>query len=204
MEKPFAERTQDKMKEVLMDPNADGPAIHYYMIRGGEKKANITVMETGTVGGEYIKTYGHYHVTDFKETYKIIHGNGLVLLQMRKKDTNGNFIDDEIESFESITVGPGDIVEIPPFSGHLLVNTGNTWLVTSDDSMFNPSGDSSSMPKHADYEVVKKMQGFAYYVVDKNGKPEFVKNDRYKSVPEIEKIEGKKQALPSGAKQRRK
>ena len=66
MEKPFAERTQDKMKEVLMDPNADGPAIHYYMIRGGEKKANITVMETGTVGGEYIKTYGHYHVTDFK------------------------------------------------------------------------------------------------------------------------------------------
>src|ERR1035437_7352087 len=95
MEQPFAERTQEKMREVLMDSNADGPAIHYYMIRGGEEKLNITVMETGTVGGEYIKTYGHYHVFDFKETYKIIHGRGLVLLQIREKDASGNFRSEE-------------------------------------------------------------------------------------------------------------
>ncbi|MDR3558340.1 MAG: glucose-6-phosphate isomerase family protein, partial [Candidatus Pacebacteria bacterium] len=110
MEKPFAERSQEKMKEVMMDQNAVGPDIHYYMIRGGEKKLNITVMETGTVGGEYIKTYGHYHVFDFKETYKIIHGEGLVLLQQREKDETGKFIDDKITSFKTITVGPGDVV----------------------------------------------------------------------------------------------
>jgi glucose-6-phosphate isomerase len=187
MEQPFAERTQEKMKEVSMNPSADGPAIHYYMIRGGKEKKNVTVMETGTVGGEYIKTYGHYHVFDFKETYKIIHGQGLVILQMREKDANGNFIDDKIALFQVIEVGPGDVVEIPSFAGHLLVNTGATWLVTSDDSIFNPSGDSSSMPKHADYEAIKKMRGFAYYVVSKDGKPTFIKNPKYKSVPEIEK-----------------
>jgi len=186
MEKPFAERTQEKMKEVLMDQNAAGPAIHYYMIRGGSEKLNITVMETGTVGGEYIKTYGHYHIFDFKETYKIIHGQGMVLLQIRKKDMAGKFIDDEIDSFKAIKVGPGDIVEIPSFAGHLLLNTSTTWLVTSDDSYIDPGGDSSSMPKHADYEAVKRMQGFAYYVVEKDGKPALVKNPRYKSTPEAE------------------
>ena len=62
MLKPFAERTHEKMKEVLLHPDAVGPEIHYYMIRGGKIKKNITVWETGTVGGEYIKTYGHYHV----------------------------------------------------------------------------------------------------------------------------------------------
>ena len=62
---PYAARTQEKMKDVLMSPDAQGPAVHYYMIRGGSKKRNITVLETGTVGGEYIKTYGHYHVFDF-------------------------------------------------------------------------------------------------------------------------------------------
>jgi len=191
MEKPFAERTQEKMKEVLMDPSAAGPAIHYYMIRGGKEKLNITTLETGAVGGEYIKTYGHYHVFDFKETYQIIHGHGLVLLQIRNKDADGKFLDDEIASFRAIEVVPGDVVEIPPFAGHLLVNTGATWLVTSDDSVFESASDSSSMPKHADYEAVKKMQGFAYYVVEKDGKPAFVKNEKYASVPVAEIVNAK-------------
>ena len=37
------------------------------MIRGGTDKRNITVWEPGTVGGEYIKAYGHYHVGDLNE-----------------------------------------------------------------------------------------------------------------------------------------
>jgi len=31
--------------------------------------------------------------------------------------------------------------------------------------------DPSSFPGHADYELVKKMRGFAYYVVEHDGKP---------------------------------
>ena len=69
------------MKEVLMSPGAAGPAIHYYMIRGGSKKRNITVWESGQVDGEYIKTYGHYHVGDLDETYWIIQGDGIILQQ---------------------------------------------------------------------------------------------------------------------------
>lgn len=33
--KHYAPRLHEKMQEVLMDPAGNGPAIHYYMIRGG-------------------------------------------------------------------------------------------------------------------------------------------------------------------------
>ena len=112
------------MKEVLMNPESAGPAVHYYMIRGGKDKRNVTVLESGTVGGEYIKTYGHYHVGNLDETYWVEEGEGIVVLQKRKIDSNGKPIDNEADSFQAITVKKGDSVFIPSGTGHLLVNTG--------------------------------------------------------------------------------
>lgn len=185
MLKPYGPRLHQMMTEVLLDPNAPGPKIHYYMIRGGKDKKNITVWETGLVGNEYIKTYGHYHVGDLDETYWVINGEGIVLLQTRKEDSSGNPIDGEIESFYAISVKAGDSVFIPSGTAHLVVNTGKTWLVTADDSPVNfEEADPASLPGHADYEPIKKMQGFAYYVVEKDNKPELVKNTHYKVAPE--------------------
>lgn len=187
MFKPFAERDNKKMKEVLMHPDAEAPAIHYYMIRGGVEKTNITVWECGQVAGEYIKTYGHYHVGDISETYSIIQGEGILLLQKRKVGPDGKPINDEIESFQAIKVKAGDKKFINPEMGHLMVNTGDVWLVTSDDSPVYPDDvDPAGLPGHADYEAVKKMGGFAYFVIEKEGKPTLVKNPKYKVVPEAE------------------
>lgn len=187
MLKPFADRPHEKMKEVLMNPEASGPEIHYYMIRGGKDKKNVTVWETGTVGGEYIKTYGHYHVGKLDETYWVIQGEGIVLLQTRKNDQNGNPIDDEIETFQAIKVKQGDNVFIPSGTGHAVANIGSTWLVTVDDSPVNfEEVDPVSLPGHADYEPFKKLHGFAYYVIEENGKPALVKNPRYKTIPQAE------------------
>lgn len=180
MLKPFAGRTHEEMKDVLAFPGASGPVIHYYMIRGGKLKKNITVWEVGTVGGEYIKTYGHYHVGKLDETYWILQGEGIVLLQKRKQNRDG-----EIESFYAVPVKTGDSVFIPSGMGHLVVNTGKTWLVTSDDSPVNfEEADPVSLPGHADYGAVKKMRGFAYYLIEENGEPILVKNPNYKVVPE--------------------
>lgn len=185
MFKPFAERSVDKMKEVLMSRDASGPAVHYYMIRGGKDKTNITVWECGTVDKEYIKTYGHYHVGDISETYSIIQGTGILLLQKRKVGSDGKPVDDEIESFKALQVKAGDKIFIEPELGHLIVNTGDIWLVTSDDSPVYPDDvDPVGLPGHADYEAVKKMGGFAYFVVEKDGLPTLVKNPKYKIVPE--------------------
>lgn len=185
MLKAFAVRTHEEMKAVLMNPEAEGPEIHYYMIRGGSSKKNITVWETGTIGGEYIKTLGHYHVGDLSETYWIVNGEGIVLLQRRKIDLEGKPIDDEIEEFKAIKVRAGDSIFIPSGLGHLVVNTGKTWLVTVDDSPVNfEEKDPISLPGHADYEPIKKLHGFAYYVVEDKGKPKLIKNTNYKFIPE--------------------
>ena len=179
----FASRTHQKMQEVLMDPSAEGPAVHYYMIRGGSKKRNVTVWEPGTVGGEYIKIYGHYHVGDLDETYWVVQGKGIALLQKMVVE-NGVPQPDRIEEFKAVTVKAGESVYMPSGYGHLVVNTGSEWLVTVDDSPVEGAGDSALMPGHADYELVKKMHGFAYYVVERDGKPALVANKLYKEVRE--------------------
>ncbi|MBI2613128.1 hypothetical protein HYW59_04995 [Candidatus Kaiserbacteria bacterium] len=174
----YAARTHEKMREVLMAPDATGPAVHYHMIRGGSEKRNITIWESGTVGSEYIKAYGHYHVDDMDETYWVLAGEGIILQQKLADPA----VPDVVEEFKAIKVKAGDTVYMPPYVGHLAVNIGKTWLVTADDSPVEGAGDSASMPIHANYDMVKKMRGFAYYVVEKDGQPALVPNKLYKEV----------------------
>lgn len=181
--KHYASRSHEKMQEVLMDPNGKGPAIHYYMIRGGKNQKNITVWEPGTVSGEYIKTYGHYHVGDLDETYWVLFGEGVALLQKLAIDAQGIMIPDMVEEFKAIPVKAGDSVYMPSGYGHLVANVGATYFATADDSPVNfDEANPVSMPGHADYEPVKKMQGFAYYVIEYDGKPALKRNPRYKEV----------------------
>lgn len=181
--KHYVARTHEKMQEVLMDPKGIGPAIHYYMIRGGRDQKNITVWEPGTISGEYIKTYGHYHVGAIEETYLVLFGEGIALLQRLAVDSNGTMIPDEVEEFTALKVSPGDSLHMEPGWGHVLVNTGVTFLVTSDNTVVSfediPPVDSTG---HVDYLSVKAMQGFAYYVVEHEGKPALKKNTHYKNV----------------------
>lgn len=181
--KHYASRSHQKMQEVLMHPDAPGPAIHYYMIRGGEEQKNITVWEPGTVGREYIKTYGHYHIGDLDETYWFLLGEGIALLQTLATDQKGLMIPEIVEDFKAVPVKSGDSIYIPSNCGHLVVNIGETYLVTADNSPVNfGEVNPSSLPGHADYELVKKMRGFAYYVVNHEGKPALVKNRLYQEI----------------------
>ncbi len=166
-----------------MSPNSPGPTFHYYMIRGGKDQKNITVWEPGTVDREYIKAYGHYHVGTIDETYRVLMGNGVALLQKLAVDQEGKMIPDVVEEFKAIVVHPGDEVYMPPAYGHLFANTGETYLVTSDNSPVDfEEKDPASLPGHADYEPVRIMHGFAYYVVEHDGKPALTKNGRYKEI----------------------
>ncbi len=159
----YASRTHEKMREVLMDPLAPGPKIHYHMVRGGSDQRNITIWEPGLVGQEYIKTYGHYHVGKLDETYWILFGEGIAIVQNRVVDSSGNPIDDEIESVYAVHVKTGDSLYMPAGSGHLVANISKTFLVTADDSPVNfEEVDPVSLPGHADYEAVKRMQGFCH------------------------------------------
>ena len=196
--KHYAERTQQKMMEVLMDSDVQGPAVHYHMIRGSNNQ-NITVWEPGKVGQEYIKTYGHYHVGDISETYRVLSGEGIAVVQKRVASAEGTPIDDEIESIYAVHVKPGDTLYMPSEWGHLVVNIGDGFLVTIDDSPVSfDKVDPVSMPGHADYEAVRRMQGFCYYVVERGGKPALIKNPKYNKIPDIEIVEVRDYPLKKG------
>lgn len=176
--KHLATRTHEEMKKVLMNPEAAGPAVYYYMMRGGKDQRNVTVWEPGTVGGEYIKTFGHYHIGNLEETYWVVQGEGVLLMQKLEGNDPAR-----VAEFKALLVKAGDQVHIPAGYGHLVANTGQTFLVSVDDSPVDFSeADPVSLPGHADYSMVERMQGFAFYVVENNGRPALVRNPRYQAV----------------------
>src|SRR4030042_2502148 len=187
--KRYGPRTHEMMKDVLFHPEAEAPEVFYHMVRGGKDLRNFTIWESGKVGNEYIKTYGHYHVGDINETYWIVYGDGITIAQNRVVGKDGEPIDDEIDEIRIVKVKAGEAVYMPRGWAHAAVNIGHTLFTTADDSPVNfEDVDPSSLPGHADYDPIKKMRGMAYYIVKENGKPILVKNPLYKKVPEA-KIE---------------
>ena len=154
-----------------MDQNASGPEEFYFMIRGGP---SITIWNPGKVGDEYVKTYGHCHKHNEPETYWVLHGEGIFLMQKMGEKI------DEVEEIKIQKAKAGDVVEVPRGWGHVACNIGKEFLVTADNS---PSDAEHSQN---DYVPIKNMQGFAYYIVEKEGKPALVINPRYKKVPKAE------------------
>jgi len=168
-------RTKEKMMEVLANPSVSGPENAYYMLRGNP---NITIWENGKYGNEFIKTYGHYHIHGESETYKVLFGEGISIVQHRTKE-------DSVDRVDLRKVKAGDIVQVPSGTwGHAFANTGSTYLITSDDAPNDAS--------HAqnDYLPIKEKHGMAYYILEKEGKVIIEKNPNYQNLPQAEWVEG--------------
>lgn len=176
----FSVRLHEHMKPVLLAPGAPAPEHFYYMLRGGSDVGNITILEPGMAGEEYIKTLGHYHAYDFTETYRVLDGEALMLLQKRKVDSAGNVIVNEIEEFKVVRLSAGDEIVLPLGFGHSLVNIGSTFLITRDDSPSDP--EATAKRPHADYKPISDLHGLAFYVVNRGGKTVLVKNPNYSSI----------------------
>ena len=92
-------RTLNDMQCVLANPDQSGDTPLYFMYRDlaltAEDRAylneqnlrfDITVIPPGTVGGEYVKTKGHYHPISpsgigYPELYQVLAGEALYHLQ---------------------------------------------------------------------------------------------------------------------------
>lgn len=161
-------RTREKMQEVLKDPASTGPDSAYYMMRGNP---NITTWEPGKYGEEFVKTYGHYHLHNEKETYNFLFGEGVGILQHRGQDG-------EVDEVRLVKVKQGDKVEVPEGWGHAFANTGNTYLIASDNAPADASHNQN------DYLPIKEKKGMAYYFLEKDGKLEVEPNPSYQNLPE--------------------
>lgn len=126
---------------------------------------DLTLMENITIGNEFNKTHGHYHPEaapgrSFPEIYQILKGKAMFILQ----NTEENIINDII----LIEAEEDELIIIPPNYGHVMINVGNSKLITLNlvSSRFNPI-----------YETYKKMKGAAYYLLTDYS---LIKNKNYK------------------------
>ena len=168
------------MKEVLFNSDAANGRendIFYTVFRNiktieAKARYDITEIPAGNIGGEFNKTFGHYHEKALPEIYEVLEGHAYFLLQ--------NFLGDgaEIKEAYIIEAAKGEKAVIPGNFGHLSINVGSATLILA-----NWMG-----PTDYDYETVKKLHGGCYYVLDGGQTIEFEKNKNYKTVPELKKL----------------
>lgn len=174
-------RTLEGLKKVLKDPDSSGPDPAYWVfseinIEPEKDWANITIIAPGNYGGEYPKTFGHYHPEGAKdETYHLIEGEGILQLQ-KKHFENGVLTPEKVDEVFLIKAKPGDEILIKKEYGHCWSNIGKTALISYDDWR--------SAHTAADYEPIEKLQGLAYYLVEENGEVKAVPNPNYMDLPE--------------------
>lgn len=178
-------RSLEAMKPVLKDPESVGQDPVYWVFSdlSEEEWANMTIIASARYEGEYPKTYGHYHGTDINETYHLIEGEGVLLMQKKFLDESGQWIEDKVEEVLLVKAEPGDEILITPEWGHSWSNLGDYPLVSFDNwrSGHHPS----------DYGVMERLQGMAYYLVEENGEVTLVPNPNYKDLPEARFITAK-------------
>jgi glucose-6-phosphate isomerase len=167
--------------------------ILYWMYRYFESKKDrkffdekgmeydLTVIKNGSIGGEYIKTVGHYHSNvrgkevSYPEVYEVLEGEIEYILQT-KPEKSGK-VDVII-----VKTKPGDKVIVPPNYGHVSVNVGDSVALSSNLQK-------SDLPKAADYDAFKKTSGAAVYITEEGVK----NNDNYK-VGKIRTVKSKEKS----------
>ena len=164
---PVQTRTLDAAKTYFKDKNTESKIKNLYLMYRGVKlkkdaatfkkrglQYDITVINPGLVGNEFIKTIGHRHPlkpktkTAYPEIYEVIYGNTLLLLQEIK---NGG----KSSKIYLIKARAGEKIIIPPGFGHISINIGNEPLVLANIEATNFK---------SDYSFFKKYRGAAYYV----------------------------------------
>lgn len=142
----------------------------YFMYRGIEEKNkiryDITVVPAKMLGNEFSKTKGHYHMGKYGEIYTVLEGNAIYLMQKRKTDN-------EIEDVYAVKAKKGDFVIIPSDYGHITINPSETEELKMANWV--------SPECKSDYSLYEKLHGACWYYT-KSG---WVKNQNYKSVPEL-------------------
>jgi len=132
-------------------------SIYYFDFAFNGLSCAVTEMLPGKIGEEYYFTKGHFHKPpEASETYIVLHGNGIVILQHEDNE-------------KPILIAPfsrGMVVFTPPYYGHRVVNIGSGKLYWI--SIFNTGVE-------LNYEKILK-EGFKVSVVEKDGKATFIEN----------------------------
>ncbi len=173
--KLVSSRSLEEMRSVFLNPEASGPDPVYQVFDVSKDNSwiNQTVIAHGRYGDEYPKTFGHYHGTPVPEIYVEVQGEGILLLQ-KKHFENDVWVPEMVDEVILIKAKHNDKIIITPEYGHSWSNIGNTDLVSYDD------WHKGHTP--ADYEMIQKLHGMAYYLTSENGEVKPVPNPNYEAL----------------------
>ncbi|HIH23282.1 TPA: glucose-6-phosphate isomerase [Candidatus Micrarchaeota archaeon] len=160
---PSSVRKLGQMQEVLMqhvEPKSEEDFNTYWMYRkvffSHNIRFDITLLPARMLGGEYMKTYGHYHPKaqdesglGYPEIYQVLKGKAIFVLQEKNKDGSVNVTVQDANE--------GDIVMMPPGNGHVTVNNGMENLILSNLVYDN---------FESEYEDYKLYRGAAFYATE--------------------------------------
>lgn len=169
-------RHLNDMREVLYDKDfaKTSPDMDlYYMYRKVEEKnglkSSITITLAKMLGKEFNKTYGHNHEGNFAETYTVLNGEAIFLMQKTKYDV--------VEDVFAIKAREGQTAVIPAGYGHVTINPSSVDLKTKDWTAINCKNN---------YTSFKELAGACYYyILLPSGQAGWIKNGNYKSIPEL-------------------
>lgn len=133
--------------------NIDHRRIYNYSM-----EFDITVIEPGVIGEEFIMTKGHTHAGNSVEFCEVWHGLALFVQQGRNPLTGDT-------EFIATLAKPGEKVFLVPGYSHRTINVGKDVLVMADwmnvDKKSNSGFDFSEFERHGGtrYNVIKKADG---------------------------------------------
>ena len=184
----YSTRELDDLRPVLLDADADGPEVIYWMYRDCGRledaalgaahslRYDLTAFRAVTLGREFMKTSGHYHPQipgrreAYPEVYEVLYGEALYVMQA-VDDPAASPVETVVEDVIMCRVSAGQKIIMPAGYGHATVNTQDKPLLVSNWV----SNRFSSF-----YGPVEDTRGFAWDVVDDGGEPGYVTNANYR------------------------
>jgi glucose-6-phosphate isomerase len=148
---------------------------HKEIIKASGLRYDLVMIYPGLINGEYKKTSGHMHKkpdvlkTGYPEIYEVLCGTAMFMLQ---KSENGL-----VKEFFAVQTEAGEKILIPPGYEHATVNIGLSPLVFTD---------LISVKAENEYGGIQNHGGMGYFVLDKGGTRNVVKNTAYKDVPPVD------------------
>jgi oxalate decarboxylase/phosphoglucose isomerase-like protein (cupin superfamily) len=154
---------------------------------GMRVRPDVTILPSGMVDWELVRTQGHIHGRALPEIYSVVHGKAGFLLFEFGKDVR------EVRNPRLIVANPGEHVLFGPRDAHITVNLGLTPLVVTD--LVSSDAD----PK---FDAIEKMNGGPYWMIFNGADeiPKFVVNPKYETPPALRVLRPSKElVLPNGS-----
>ena len=172
-------KTFDDGKYAYLEANVGPPVLyggiryaediaHEAVFQTGDFMADITFINSGKIGDEYIKSVGHYHgcvpgtEVAYPEIYEAVTSGIEYCLQSEPDTDNG-------VNVLWVLTEPGDKIMMLPNWGHVSMNTGEQTVIEVDVQK-------RDNPNHSDYSLYKIMNGAAVYRTERG----LIKNSHYK------------------------